>query len=107
MYFLLQVANKIKSEMKAVSSDAHDSILRDTVEGVKHFSWETVWLELSKNMPTLISLLSQIVRQGRPLISFLSSQLLKSRHQRLCLVQRAISVMMFGNGAAKQACSYN
>ena len=75
------------------------------MEALKRFSWETVWLELSKSMPTLISLLSQIVPQGRhhkALLSFLTSQLLKSRHQRLCLVQRAVSVMMFGNGAAKQ-----
>ena len=102
---ITQVATKMKSEMKTVSGDAHDSILRDSVEGVKRFSWDTVWLELSQNIPTLMSLLSQLIpraSQKKPLLCFLASQLLKSRHQRLCLVQRAVSVMLYGNGAAKQ-----
>lgn len=102
---ITQVATKMKTEMKALSSDAHDSILRDSVEAVKRFSWETVWLELSRNVPTLMSLLSQLIpgaSHKKPLLCFLASQLLKSRHQRLCLVQRAVSVMLYGNGTAKQ-----
>lgn len=102
---ITQVAAKLKSEMKIVSSDAHDSILRDSVEAVKRFSWETVWLELSRNIPTLMPLLTQLIpraSQKKPLLCLLASQLLKSRHQRLCLVQRAVSVMLYGNGAAKQ-----
>ena len=47
--------------MKDISSDAYDSCLRDTLEAVKHFSWETVWLELLKKMPTLMSLLTNLV----------------------------------------------
>ncbi len=52
---------KIKKEMKAISSDAHDSILRDNIEAVKHFSWQTVWLELTQKIPTLMSLLSHLI----------------------------------------------
>ncbi len=33
------------------------AILRDTNEAIKHFSLETVWLELIKHMPTLTKLL--------------------------------------------------
>ena len=102
---LSQVANKIKAEMKHMSSGRHDSILRDTVEAVKHFSWETVNLELTREVPTLVVLLSQLVArpsERKPLLCFLTSVILKSRHQHLCLVQRAVSVMMYGNGTAKQ-----
>ena len=102
---IAEIATKIKSEMKALSSDAQDSILRDSVEAVKHFHWETVMLELLHNTPTLMSLLSQLVRRPavqKPLLCFLASQLLKSRHHHMGLVQRAVSVMMYGNGTAKQ-----
>lgn len=91
--------------MKDISSEAHDSILRDLVEAVKYFHWETVMLELQGKMPTLMSLLSLLVRQPsekKPLLCFLASQLLKARHQYIGLVQRAVSVMMYGNGTAKQ-----
>ena len=52
-----EIAKKIKKEMKSLASLDHDSILRDDFEALKHFSWETVYLELEKNVPTLIKLL--------------------------------------------------
>lgn len=102
-----KLAVKIKSEMKNISSADHDSILRDSVEAIKHFHWDTVFLELQNKVPTLMSLLKQIVKlpaEKKPLLCFLGSQLLKSRHQHMGLVQRAISVMLYGNGTAKQVC---
>ena len=48
-----KLACKIRHEMKELSSDSYDSILRDSVEAVKNFNWETVRLELIQNMPTL------------------------------------------------------
>ena len=102
---IAEVATKIKSEMNDLSSDSHDSILKDSVEAVRHFSWKTVMLELSRKVPTLISLLKQLINHSserEPLLCFIVSQLLKCSHQRLCLVQRAISVMMYGNGTVKQ-----
>lgn len=52
-----EMAKKIRNEMKSLASLDHDSILRDDIEALKHFSWETVYLELEKNVPTLIKLL--------------------------------------------------
>ncbi len=101
-----QVALKIKREMKDLSSDQHDSILKDNVEGVKMFSWETVKVELNRKLPTLMSLLSHLIprrpHERVPLMCMIASQLLKCRHQRLYLVQRAVSIMLYGNGTAKQ-----
>lgn len=102
---IAKIAIKIKHEMKDISSDSHDSILRDTVEAVKHFHWETVILELLKKMPTLMALLSHLIpkpTERKPMLCFLASQLLKARHQHMGLVQRAVSIMMYGNGTAKQ-----
>lgn len=59
---LMEVSRKIKVEMKHMSSDDHDSILRDAymVEALKHFDWERVRMELKK-LPILLTLLKQIV----------------------------------------------
>lgn len=100
-----EVAQRIRAEMKAISSQRHDSILLDTVEAVKHFSWETILLELQHMMPTLMNLLNGIVickANKKVLLCFLASQLLKQRYAKLDLVQRAISVCLYGNGTNKQ-----
>jgi len=100
-----EIAQKIKTEMKDISSEHHDSILLDTLEAVKNFSWETVLLELQNKMPTLMDLLMKLVinpSKKKPLLCFLASQLLKQRYQKLGLVQRAVSVLMYGNGTNKQ-----
>jgi len=100
-----EIAQKIKTEMKDISSEYHDSILLDTLEAVKNFSWETVLLELQNKMPTLMDLLMKLVinpSKKKPLLCFLASQLLKQQYQKLGLVQRAVSVLMYGNGTNKQ-----
>lgn len=100
-----KLATKIRAEMKSISSDANASVLKETVEAVKNFSWDTVILELLRKVPTLMSLLKQLVNkpaEKKPLLCLLASQLLKSRHQHMGLVQRAVSIMLYGNGSAKQ-----
>lgn len=102
---LSEVAQKIKAEMKDISSQHHDSILLDAHEAVKQFSWESVLLELQEMMPTLMQLLMKLVTnpsEKKPLLCLLASQLLKQRYPKLCLVQRAISALLYGNGTNKQ-----
>ena len=102
---VVAVARKILAEMQALSSNKQDSILRDTVEAVKRFSWETVRAEYILMIPTLMLLLESLVpkpAERQQLICFVASLLLKSRHQRMSLVQRAVSIMFYGNGSSKQ-----
>ena len=47
---ILQVARKIRAEMKHICSTDHSSIIQDSHEAVKRFSWETIWLELLGNV---------------------------------------------------------
>ena len=101
---LIEIARKIKFEMQKFSSRETDSLLRDTHEAVKQFSWTTVYLEMKRYIPTLITLLSEIIPSSpskEKLLSMVASLILKSRHQQMCLVQRAISVMMYGNECNK------
>lgn len=100
-----EIAQKIKAEMKDISSQHHDSVLLDTLESVKKFSWETVLLEFQNTMPTLMHLLMKLVinpSKKKPLLCLLASQLLKQRYPKLGLVQRAMSVLLYGNGTKKQ-----
>ena len=53
---ITQVINIIKNELKKICSLSHHSILRDSHEAVKNFSWETVWLELSYAIASIFSL---------------------------------------------------
>lgn len=55
-----EVAKKIKAEMKGISSKRHGSIVLDTIESVKNFSWERVLLQLQSMMPTLMHLLMKL-----------------------------------------------
>ena len=103
--FVSKISSNIIAEMKAISSINHNSFLRNSVAPVKEFEWEAVYDELYQNMPTLMLILSKVIpnSEGRkPLQCMIVSQLLKTRHPHMCLVQRVVSVMMYGNGVAKQ-----
>ena len=106
---ILELSRKIKAEMKDLASNKQDSVLRDTCEALKHFHWDTVTMEFEQKIPLLVTLLKEILphpSQQKPLLCMIISQLVKSRHQRLCLVQRAVSVMLYGHGCNKQVCFY-
>ena len=88
---------KMKSEMRSISSISHDSLLSDPVQAVKQFNWGSVLLELQQKMPTLMHFLCAVVGQAFskvPLTCLIASMILKSRHQRMSLVQRVISTGM-------------
>lgn len=105
--FVNKICSNILAEMKAISSVDHNSFLRNSIQSVKQFEWEAVTDELYKNMPTLMSILSNLIPRSadhKPLQCMIASQLLKTRHPHMCLVQRVVSVMMYGNGVAKQVC---
>ena len=106
---IMNIARLMKEEFKSLCSRDHDTLLRDDVQAVKQFSWETVWLELENKIPTLMSLFKQVIRrpeENKPLICVLASMILKKRSPKLGLVQRAITVALYGNGTSKSVC-YN
>ena len=84
-----EVARKIKKEMHDIATSKHDSILRDTVEAVKHFSWDTVTIELQMKTPILMQLLRSLVRnpaKSKLFIASVACQLLKDNHPKLGLI---------------------
>ena len=102
---VIAVVKIIRKEIKHICSQSHDSILRDTHEGIKHFSWNTIWTELMAEAPTLMMLLSLIVRnpvKEKPLICLLASMILKYYNPKISLCQRAISVLLYGCATPKK-----
>ena len=85
------------------STDHHYSILRDSYEAVKRFSWESIWLEYQAKVPTLLALLTGLLPKAeKSFIAFVVSLLLKRRYKHMSLVQRVISLVLYGNAAKKQ-----
>lgn len=39
------ITQQVRHEMTTICSEQHNSFLRDSHEGVKRFSWESIWLE--------------------------------------------------------------
>lgn len=97
-------SRQIKREIKSFCSLDRNTLLRDDLEAVKNFDWETVWLELKGGIPTLFGLLKQLINSPeshKPLVCLILSMILKQCSPKVCLVQRAISVLLYGNGTSK------
>ncbi|XP_065912891.1 uncharacterized protein [Dysidea avara] len=70
---------------------------------VKQFSWETVWLEFERRLPTLVGLLQLILpSSSKAVLCFIIGIILKNRSPHMALIQRAVSVMLYAHGAGKQ-----
>ena len=92
---------QVKKEICGLCSTEHDIVLPDRKEAVKFFSWETIWLELEHNIPTLMTLWN--CWENIPSVTNLSSAFVlpccwSSNHQ----IQKAISVLVYGNGTSKE-----
>ena len=97
------LTQQIWKEMNRICSTNHNSILRDSYEGVKRFSWESIWLEYEAKILNLFGLLSGLLPKAeKRFIAFVVSLLLKRHCKHMSLVQRVISLVLYGNAAKKQ-----
>lgn len=96
-------AKKIMDEIQSLCHYESNSILRDSDNVLRNFSWETMWHELALKVPTLLNLYKRLFRGGtKALICFAISLVIKYRSPRMCLVQIVISNLMYGHGTGKQ-----
>lgn len=103
------LAKHIRAEMNDICSTKSYSMLRDKHEALKHFSWETLWLEFQQKVPLLLKFLQLILPKGdKMFLSFVISLLLKKRCIHMSLMQRLVSVILYGSAARKQMfyCSF-
>jgi hypothetical protein len=102
-----QLVRTIRNEMNEICSDDHDSIIKDTYDGIQYFKWDRLFFELARKMPTLMKFLLALI-QGKNdskrvcLVCCVASMLLKQRYSKMALLQRAVSVLLYGNGTSKK-----
>ena len=102
-HVVTSLSQQIRKEMNEICSADHNSVLRDSYEAVKRFSWESIWLEYQAKVPTLLALLTGLLPKAeKKFITFVVSLLLKRRCKHMSLVQRVISLVLYGNAAKKQ-----
>lgn len=99
-----------RNEVVPLSSDNHDSFLRlKSKPAIEHFTWESVWIELQKNAPILMSLLTNLIPQSKrnseeskPPLCMCASILLKLQNPKMNLVQSMVSLVLKAGHATKQ-----
>ena len=99
------LARQARKEMKAISSNA----LFRNKKALANFSWTTVWDEIVKEAPVLTNLLSSLVakpEENKAMLCMVANMFLKKHNKSLALVQKCISVFLYGNGCSKQVNIY-
>ena len=97
------VALKIRSQMQAICSSNFSSMLRNDHGELKNFSWELLWDEFQTKVPWLVKFLKTILPGvDKIFVSFVICLLLKKKCQKMSLMQRMMSVVLYGNSASKQ-----
>ena len=97
------MARQIRVEMKAICGLKNASLLRNGNEGLQNFSWTAIWEEFSQRVPTLLKLLQKILpRSSNMFLTYLICVMLKERCKHMSLLQRVISVLLYGHGTSQQ-----
>ena len=96
----------IRSEIKKMCSQEVNSILQGPVKDIASFKWESVLAELNANAPTLLSVLSAAVGKlsetSSTTIGVCCGIILKSRFNKMSLVQKMVAVILQAGHSSKQ-----
>ena len=101
----------LRNEMSVMVSDNVGSLLRsNNMDDMKCFSWSKLVDELRVHAPTLLHLLQAMVKKkkscNRPpadgIIGVCASILLKHHYDKMSMVQKIISVVLYSGHASKQ-----
>jgi len=102
-YILRTVSRQIRTEFNNICSNSSKSMLQQNNGMLKSFSWEALWSEFESRIPVLLGLLRSILpKSDKTFLGFVISLLLKKRNQKMSLMQRLVSVLLYGNAAHKQ-----
>ena len=104
-----KVAQLIHLEVKKMCSHNVNSILRQTsCEALGNFHWSNVIRELQQHAPTLMTILNACTKTRRykknrnGVIGMCAALLLKFRYNRMSLVQKLISTILYAGHNGKQ-----
>lgn len=108
-YSVNKVAQIIHSEVKKMCTHDVNSILRQTsCESLGNFQWCNLISELQQHAPTLMTILNACTKTRRyrknknGVIGMCAAMLLKFRYNRMSLVQKLISTILYAGHSGKQ-----
>ena len=108
-----KVGDSMRKELKSFCSNTFNSVLVETSQAaLEYFSWESMWQEMAKATPVIMSLFSTCLSHQadkaklKPIICMCTAILAKSRNPKLCLVQSIISLILLAGHASKQVSIY-
>ena len=105
-YIKKKTESIIRSEIKKMCSQEVNSILQGPVKDIASFKWESVLAELNANAPTLLSVLSAAVGKlsetSSTTIGVCCGIILKSRFNKMSLVQKIVAVILQAGHSSKQ-----
>ena len=102
-----KVATMVHDEMKIMCSHKVDSILQRT-SALSSFQWIDLMNELEAHAPTLLTVLNSATRTRRDrcnrdgVIGMCAALLLKFRYNRMSLVHKVISTILYAGHSSKQ-----
>ena len=100
---LNELAKEVSAEMMNFSTTKNYTLLKDSHDALKNFSWKSIWLEIQEKSPILLLFFQKVLpKANKKLLCFLICMMLKCHCMHLSLVQRAVSVLLYGNGCHKQ-----
>ena len=107
-YTLTSIALQVRKEMSNLCSITHNSLLRDSHNAIKQFTWQSILSEFTNKLPTLLALLKGILpKSDDKFLAFVIAMILKKRCKHMSLVQRVISVFLYGNATSKEVKEHN
>ncbi|XP_019862645.1 PREDICTED: uncharacterized protein LOC109591334 [Amphimedon queenslandica] len=105
----IQIGKLIRKEMKVTCSVKEQSIFKDkSLSAINNFSWNSMVLDLKRTAPVMSSVLENSIDRGQKrkkveiAMAVAASVLLHGHSERACLLQRAVSLLLYGCHAPKQ-----
>ncbi len=102
------VGKLIQRELQSLCADSYPAMMRDTSDAaLESFNWESLWIEASQKVPTLVAVLSNCMSaksklKKEPVICMCVAMLAKFRNPKKCHVQAAISLLLHAAHAGTQ-----
>jgi len=108
-HMLNKIGQVLRHEIKVMCSDNVNSILKSpNTDELKVFTWDKVLSELKLHAPVLTNILfsctkTKAVRENQTgTVGFIASMLLRYKYNRMNLVQKIISLILYAGHCAKQ-----
>lgn len=112
-YIIKGVGCILQREVAVLCSNSLKSVLRNKTNGVlKSFNWKCLVDELKIHSPTLLAILKTCTKvprtnnQSEAVIGVITAILCKNRRDSASLMQRLVSVILYGGHASKKVTIY-